>query len=75
MEASPYQGGPSIKRDGSWTQKSRSDTLGFGATGFIKCGIRRLDVSYHQVGGCYGSDREIDVKRSYDDFVIPCSWN
>ncbi|MFD9607402.1 hypothetical protein ACFVRD_49210 [Streptomyces sp. NPDC057908] len=75
MGANPVQGGPSVKRDGEWTQKSRSSELGLGAIGMIKCGVRHLDVSYDQVGGYYGSDRAIDVKRSYDDFVIPCSFN
>ncbi|MFG3430510.1 hypothetical protein [Streptomyces californicus] len=73
MEASPYQGGPSVTRSGSWEQKSRSDEVSLGANNMIKCGIRHLDVSYYQVGGYHGRDRAIDVKRSYDNFVIPCA--
>ncbi|MFF9512501.1 hypothetical protein ACF1BU_38205 [Streptomyces sp. NPDC014724] len=75
MGASPYQGGPSVSASGSWEQKSRSSRNGLGANDFIKCGVRHLDVSYHQVGGYYDNDRAIDAKRSYDNFVIPCSWN
>ncbi|MFI6685386.1 hypothetical protein [Streptomyces sp. NPDC050485] len=74
MSASPSQGGPSVTQPVTWEQKSRSNNEGRGI-GIIKCGFRHLDVSYYQVGGYYGSDRAIDVKRSYDDFVIPCSFN
>ncbi|MGW8982356.1 hypothetical protein ACWGQ9_06840 [Streptomyces parvus] len=75
MSANSVQGGPSVKEHGSWTQESRSSHESLGATGFLKCGARQLDVSYYQTGAYYGSDKAIDVKRSYDDFVIPCSWN
>ncbi|WP_030806263.1 hypothetical protein [Streptomyces sp. NRRL F-2799] len=75
MAASPYQGGPSVTASGSWEQTSRSGRQSLGANDLIKCGARHLDVSYYQVGAYHGSDRAIDVKRSYDDFVIPCSWN
>ncbi|MFF1715945.1 hypothetical protein [Streptomyces sp. NPDC058268] len=75
LAASPCQGGPSFTKSASWTQEARSSHNSLGATDFLKCGVRHLDVSYWQVGGYYGSDRAIDVKRSYDDFVIPCSFN
>ncbi|MFG5723116.1 hypothetical protein [Streptomyces murinus] len=74
MDANPVQGGPSVSRRGSWTQTSRGEELVFGPIGIIRCGVRHLDVSYYQVGGYYDADRAIDVKRSYDDFVIPCSF-
>ncbi|MFG3227624.1 hypothetical protein ACGF07_22970 [Kitasatospora sp. NPDC048194] len=73
MGANIAQGGPTVAARNSWEQKSRSSKLSFGSIGFIKCGIRDLDVSYTQVGGYYGEDRKIDVKRSYDDFLIPCT--
>ncbi|MFJ4526113.1 hypothetical protein ACIP4Y_35190 [Streptomyces sp. NPDC088810] len=75
MGANVAQGGPAVTARNSWTQKSRSSKLSLGSIGIIKCGIRDLDVSYTQVGGYYGEDRKIDVKRSYDDFVIPCSMD
>ncbi|WP_435191235.1 hypothetical protein [Streptomyces sp. bgisy126] len=75
MGANSVQGGPSVTASGSWEQKSRSSQESLGANEMIKCGVRHLDVSYYQVGGYHGADRAIDVKRSYDDFVIPCSWN
>jgi hypothetical protein len=74
INASPHQGGPSVTQPVSWKQESRSDEEGRGI-GIIKCGVRHLDVSYHQVGGYYHSDKAIAVKRSYDDFLIPCSFN
>ncbi|MFF2964972.1 hypothetical protein ACFVT1_40290 [Streptomyces sp. NPDC057963] len=74
MGANSVQGGPSVTQSVTWEQKSRSSRVGRGI-GIIKCGARQLDVSYYQTGAYYGSDKAIDVKRSYDDFVIPCSWN
>ncbi|MBK3520538.1 MULTISPECIES: hypothetical protein [Streptomyces] len=72
MGANDSTGGPSVSEYGSWTQTSRHAELPIGPIGIVNCGIRHLDVSYYQVNPYLGPDYAIDVKRSYDDFVLDC---
>ncbi|MFJ2607639.1 hypothetical protein ACIQOU_17725 [Streptomyces sp. NPDC091279] len=75
MSANFVQGGPTVNVRGNWEQTSRSGRLGFGSVGMLKCGVRTLEFTYHQVGAYHGADRAIDVKRTDNDFVLPCTFD
>ncbi|MFJ9413055.1 hypothetical protein ACIRPT_02675 [Streptomyces sp. NPDC101227] len=69
-----YESGYSGEGTNHWVQTSRSGHNYTDAFTLDRCGAHRLDVTYQQRGPYYRDDDSmIDVNRSYDDFVIPCT--